>query len=152
MVLLPPCVFSNAFFQYFSSIIGMRRCMVCVQSKWYMHNFLCAYITLLQRKKNLRRDWTIFRCSVLKIWTLTFTAKRYLPPYTPHVGPLDPVTFKDATLFTCIRDEWRNASLFVTPFYATRGSFGPGNVQRSRASLWVYGSIRPTTGFHYPKS
>ena len=34
---------------------------------------------------------------------LTFTATRYLPPYTPHVGPLDPVTFKEATLFTCIR-------------------------------------------------
>ena len=36
-------------------------------------------------------------------YTLTFTATRYLPPYTPHVGPLDPVTFKEATLFTCIR-------------------------------------------------
>ena len=35
--------------------------------------------------------------------SLTFTATRYLPPYTPHVGPLDPVTFKEATLFTCIR-------------------------------------------------
>ena len=34
---------------------------------------------------------------------LTFTATRYLPPYTPYVGPLDPVTFKEATLFTCIR-------------------------------------------------
>ena len=34
---------------------------------------------------------------------LTFTATRYLPPYTPHVGPLDPVKFKEATLFTCIR-------------------------------------------------
>ena len=34
---------------------------------------------------------------------LTFTATRYLSPYTPHVGPLDPVTFKEATLFTCIR-------------------------------------------------
>ena len=34
---------------------------------------------------------------------LTSTATRYLPPYTPHVGPLDPVTFKEATLFTCIR-------------------------------------------------
>ena len=34
---------------------------------------------------------------------LTFTATRYLPPYTPHVGPLDLVTFKGATLFTCIR-------------------------------------------------
>ena len=31
---------------------------------------------------------------------LTFTATRYLPPYTPHVGPFDPVTFKEAALFT----------------------------------------------------
>ena len=35
--------------------------------------------------------------------TVTFTATRYLPPYTPHVGPLDPVTFKEAPLFICIR-------------------------------------------------
>ena len=28
---------------------------------------------------------------------LTFTATRYLPPCMPHVGPLDPVTFKEAT-------------------------------------------------------
>ena len=31
--------------------------------------------------------------------SLTFTATRYLPSYTPQVGPLDPVTFKEATLF-----------------------------------------------------
>ena len=36
-------------------------------------------------------------------WHLTFTATRYLPPHTPHVGPLDPVTIKEATLFSCIR-------------------------------------------------
>ena len=52
------------------------------------------------------------------VWwcVLTFTATRYLPPYTPHVGPLDPVTFNlyRHTLFT--------------PLYATRGSFGPGNI------------------------
>ena len=34
---------------------------------------------------------------------LTFTATRYLPPYTPHPDPLDPVTFKETMLFTCIR-------------------------------------------------
>ena len=34
---------------------------------------------------------------------VTFTATRYLPPCRPHVGPLDPVTFKEAKLFTCIR-------------------------------------------------
>ena len=34
---------------------------------------------------------------------LAFTVTRYLPPYTPHVGPLEPVAFKEATLFTCIR-------------------------------------------------
>ena len=35
--------------------------------------------------------------------TLPFNATHYLPPYMPHVGPLDPdpVTFKEATLFTC---------------------------------------------------
>ena len=27
---------------------------------------------------------------------LTFTATHYLPSYTPHVGPLDAVTFKEA--------------------------------------------------------
>ena len=27
---------------------------------------------------------------------LTFTATCYLPPYTPHMVPLDPVTFKQA--------------------------------------------------------
>ena len=73
------------------------------------------------------------------IWPLTFIVTRYLPPYTPHVGPLDPVTFKEAARFTCVRvhwtHEWRNASLFFTPFYATRVSFGPSNIQRSRASL-----------------
>ena len=30
---------------------------------------------------------------------LSFTATRYLPPYTTHVGPLDPVIIKEATLF-----------------------------------------------------
>ena len=49
------------------------------------------------------RDHTNFTLSfdiMLLLWILTFT--RYLPPYTPHMGPLDPVTFKEATLFTCI--------------------------------------------------
>ena len=47
---------------------------------------------------------TFSSCSKLRgKYFLTFTATRYLPPYTPHVGPLDPVTFKEATLFTCIR-------------------------------------------------
>ena len=27
----------------------------------------------------------------IKLTHLTFTATSYLPPYTPHVGPLDPV-------------------------------------------------------------
>ena len=31
---------------------------------------------------------------------LTFTDTRYLPSYMPYVGPLDPVTFKEAALFT----------------------------------------------------
>ena len=39
---------------------------------------------------------------VVRECLLSVTATRYLPPYTPHVGPLDPVTFKEATLFTCI--------------------------------------------------
>ena len=34
---------------------------------------------------------------------LTFTAIHYLPPYTSREGPLDPVIFKEATLFICIR-------------------------------------------------
>ena len=34
-------------------------------------------------------------------------------------------------------------SLF-TPLYTMRRSFGPGNLQRSRALYWVYGSIIPT--------
>ena len=37
------------------------------------------------------------------VLSLTFTATHYLPSYTPHVGLLDPVTFKEAMLFTCIR-------------------------------------------------
>ena len=44
-----------------------------------------------------------YHLMVINNYILTFTATRYLPPYTPHVGPLDPVTFKEATLFTCIR-------------------------------------------------
>ena len=79
--------------------------------------------------------------------TLNFTATRYLPPYSPHVGPLDPVTCKEAALFTVytgpldpheahVVEMQRNA--FLTP--ATAESFGPGNTQRSRASLL---GIRP---------
>ena len=69
----------------------------------------------------------------------TFTATRYLPPFTPHVGPLDPVTFNEAALFTCIQvhwtHEWHNASLFLA------------------AHLYcVYGSFRPTRGLDYPKT
>ena len=70
--------------------------------------------------------------------TLTFKATRYLPPNTPQVGPLDPVTFKEAALFTCMYGSIRPTSgvtpVFL-PFYVTCGSFGTGNMQRSRASL-----------------
>ena len=64
-------------------------------------------------KSSVKSEWSCANYTI----DLTFTATRYLPPYTPHVGPLDPVTCKEAA-----------------PLY------------------WVYGSIRPTTGFHYPKS
>ena len=69
--------------------------------------------------------------------SLTFTATRYLPPYMPHVGPLDPVTFKEATLFSVYGSITSGVTpvFFFTPFSATRGSFGPGNMQRSCASL-----------------
>ena len=86
---------------------------------------------------------------------LTFTATQYLPPYTPHVGPLDPVTFKEAVLFTCIRvhktRKWRNANLFLHPFMPHVGPLDPKNMQRSCASLLSMRFIRPATGFHYQK-
>ena len=37
---------------------------------------------------------------VFALYTLTFTAWFYLPPYMPHLGPLDPITCKEAALFT----------------------------------------------------
>ena len=67
---------------------------------------------------------------------LTFTATCYLPPYTPRVRPLDPITFKRSRalylLGGTLDPRVQNANFFFfTPFYDTRGSFGPGNIQRS---------------------
>ena len=56
---------------------------------------------------------------------------------TSHVGHLNPVTCKKARSllgYGSIRPTSGVTPIF-TPIYATRGSFGPGNEQRSRASL-----------------
>ena len=89
--------------------------------------------------------------------SLTFTATRCLPSYTPHVGTLDPVTFKEAMLFTCIQSIRPTSGVtpvfFLHPFTPCVGPLDPGKMQKEAAPLyWVYRSIRPTTGFHYPKS
>ena len=39
----------------------------------------------------------------IPLLSLTFTATCYLPPYTPYMGALDLVKFKETSLFTCIR-------------------------------------------------
>ena len=97
-----------------------------------------------------------------KVWQcysfsmLTFTATCYLPPYTPLVGPFDPTKFKEARVFTCKwvhwTHEWHNASLFLHPFTPRVGPLDPVTCKEAAPIYWVYGSIRPTTGFHYPKS
>ena len=88
---------------------------------------------------------------------LTFTVTRYLPPYTPRVNPLGPVTFKEAALFTCIRvhqtHECLHANLFfLHPFTPHVEPLDPVTCKEAPPLYWDYGSIRPTTGFAYPKS
>ena len=60
-----------------------------------------------KQKSCLKLHDSFYKCAFISVpvrpLETTFTATRYLPPYMPHVGPLDPVIFKEATLFTCIR-------------------------------------------------
>ena len=86
----------------------------------------------------------------------TFTATLYLPPYKPNVDPLDLVTCKEAMLFVCIQfirpTSGGSANLFLHPFMQHVGPLDLVTCKEAAPLYWVYRSIRPTTGFDYPKS
>ena len=71
------------------------------------------------------------------LFILDFSAIRYLPPYT-----LPGSMQRSCALSLCINTSGGTPIFFFfTPLYATCGSFGPSNMQRSRASLlsiWVH--------------
>ena len=88
---------------------------------------------------------------------LTVTATRYLPPYTPYKGPLDPLPFKGEERFTCLYRSIRPTSgvtpiFFLHPSTPYVGPLDPVTCKEEAPLYWVYGSIRPTTGFDYPRS
>ena len=72
---------------------------------------------------------------------LIFNTTRYLPPYTPHVGPLDLVTCREAALFVFMRSIRPlcgcSANHFLHPLTPHVSALDPvtTNMQRSRTSL-----------------
>ena len=70
---------------------------------------LLRNVEQVEQRKDRRKFFSIepavitYNMNTAKSVLLIFIATRYLPPCTPRMGPLDPVTFKVAALFTCIR-------------------------------------------------
>ena len=149
---------------------------------WYLMNLLFRDgMTILSDEWERPNCWLhyFFVCNACKpvlirdlsfklIYTVSVTAAHLSiniwhrwasEPLPPHViYPLIRHTFKEATLFTCIRvhltQEWCNVSLFffLHPFTPHASPLGLVTCKEAAPLYWVYGSIWPTTGFHYPKS